>query len=98
MATPSVISTCVLMHITHMLVGFGGMGKEQMQHRMVGIVFSDSAGCRGRPSVGAASMVPTVRCFYNGGLRRHSSWPLAEDSTAEHDDDVWRAQKRVVTT
>lgn len=53
-AIPSVISTCVLIHKTHMLVGFGGMGREHMQHSTVGIFFSGSAaGSAARPSLGA---------------------------------------------
>lgn len=58
---PSVISTCVLMHSTHMLVGFGGMGREHMQQSTVGMLFSGSAGVgAARPSVGATSIVELV--------------------------------------
>lgn len=61
-AMPSVISTCVLMHKTHMLVGFGGIGSEHMQHRIVGICFSGSGGGgAARPSVGATTSIFPVR-------------------------------------
>lgn len=57
-AIPSVMSTCVLMHRTHMLVGFGGIGREHMQHKTVGIFFSGSAvGGAAKPSVGATSIL-----------------------------------------
>lgn len=57
-AMPSVMSTCVLMHSTHIDVGLGGMGREHMQHRTVGICFSGS-GCGGaaRPSVAGATSI-----------------------------------------
>ena len=55
------MSTWVLMHSTHMLVGLGGMGREHMQQSTVGICFSGSDGSGvGRPSVGATSIVVMV--------------------------------------
>lgn len=57
-AMPSVISTCVLMQRTHILVGLGGMGREHMQQRTVGIFFSGSAASgAAKPSVGASSIL-----------------------------------------
>ena len=57
-AIPSVMSTRVLMHSTHMLVGLGGIGREHMQQSTVGMCFSGfDAGGAGRPSVGATSIV-----------------------------------------
>lgn len=60
-AIPSVISTCVLMHMTHIDVGLGGMGREHMQHRTVGICFWGSAGGgAASPSVGATAAATSI--------------------------------------